>query len=57
MDRTESIVPLFLFPVVAMQTCLFAKPLLSNGYCIFVYFAVVAQQWVYMPHHDVSEED
>jgi hypothetical protein len=28
---------------------LFAKPLLSDGCCIFAYLAVVAQQWVYMP--------
>jgi hypothetical protein len=31
-----------------MGTCLFAKALLSNGSCIFVYVAVVAQQRVYM---------
>jgi hypothetical protein len=36
-ERTENTFPLLLFPVVAMQTCLFAKPLLSNGCCIFVY--------------------
>jgi hypothetical protein len=30
---------------------LFAKPLLSNGCCIFAYFAVVAQQCVYMPQY------
>jgi hypothetical protein len=29
-------------------TCLFAKPLLNNGSRIFAYFAVVAQQRVYM---------
>jgi hypothetical protein len=29
-------------------TCLFAKPLLSNGSFIFAYHAVIAQQWVYM---------
>jgi hypothetical protein len=34
-----------------MQTCLFEQPLLSNGYCIFAYLAVVAQQQVYMPQY------
>jgi hypothetical protein len=35
-----------------MGTCLFAKPLFSNGYCsIFAYFAVVAQQRVYLPQY------
>jgi hypothetical protein len=51
MDRTENTVPLLLFPIVAVQTCLFAKPLLSNGCCIFAYLVVVAQQWVYTPHY------
>jgi hypothetical protein len=40
-----------MFPIVAVQTCLFAKPLLSNGYRVFVYLAVVAQQRVYMPQY------
>jgi hypothetical protein len=40
-----------LFPVVAMQPCLFAKLLLSNGRCIFGYLAVVAQKPVYMPQY------
>jgi hypothetical protein len=35
MDLTEDTVPLLLFPVVVMQTCFFAKPLLINGCCIF----------------------
>jgi hypothetical protein len=39
-----------LFPTVAVQTCLYAKRLLSNGCCIFAYLAVVVQQQVYMPH-------
>jgi hypothetical protein len=30
--------------IVSVGTCLFAKPLLSNGSCIFAYLAVVAQQ-------------
>jgi hypothetical protein len=29
-------------------TCLFTKPLLSNGSCIFAYIEIVAQQRVYM---------
>jgi hypothetical protein len=44
-----------LFPIVAMQTCLFVKPLLSNGCCIFAYLTVVAQQQVYM--HNIIELD
>jgi streptomycin 6-kinase len=51
MDRTENTVPLLLYPIVAMETRLFAKPLPSKGYCIFVYLAVVAQQRVYMPQY------
>jgi hypothetical protein len=31
-----------------METCLFEKPLLSNGYCIFAYLAAVAWQRVHM---------
>jgi hypothetical protein len=42
-----------LFPIVAVQTCLFAKPLLSNGCYIFAYIAVVAQQGVYMPQYEI----
>jgi hypothetical protein len=34
-----------------MGTCLFAKPLFSNGSCIFAYLAVVAQQRVCMPQY------
>jgi hypothetical protein len=34
-----------------MQTCLFAKPLLTNGCCILAYLAVVARQRVYMPQY------
>jgi hypothetical protein len=34
-----------------MGTCLFAKPLLSSGCCIFAYLAVVAQQRVYRPQY------
>jgi hypothetical protein len=51
MDRTEHSVPLLLYPTVAVETRLFAKPLLSDGCCIFAYLAVVAQQWVYMPQY------
>jgi hypothetical protein len=32
--------PLLLYPIV-IETCFFAKPLLSNCYFIFAYFAVV----------------
>jgi hypothetical protein len=33
--------------IFAVRTCFFAKPLLSNGSCIFAYLAVVVQQRVY----------
>jgi hypothetical protein len=42
MDCKESIVPLLMFPITAMQTQLFTKPLLSNICCIAVSFAVAA---------------
>jgi hypothetical protein len=42
--------PLLLYSLVAVEACLFAKPLLSNGCYIAAYFAVVAQQRVYMLH-------
>jgi hypothetical protein len=51
MNCTEKAIPLLLFTMVAMQTCLFSKPLLSNGHRIFAYLAVVAQQWVYMAQY------
>jgi hypothetical protein len=47
MNRAENTVPVLLFPVVSMQTCLFAKPFLSNGCCIAASFAVVAEQRIY----------
>jgi hypothetical protein len=50
-DRTENTSPLLLYPIVAVETRLFAKPLLNNGCCIFAYLAVVAQQRVYMPQY------
>jgi hypothetical protein len=34
---------------------MFAKPLLSNGYCIFAYLVVFAEQRVYMPQ--IKEEN
>jgi hypothetical protein len=50
MDRTENTIPLLLYPNVAMETRLFAKPLLSNVCFIFAYLTVIAQQRVSMPH-------
>jgi hypothetical protein len=40
----SSSLPLLLYSLVAVETCLFAQPLLSNGYytSIVAYFAVVA---------------
>jgi hypothetical protein len=38
-----------------MGTCLFAKPLLSNGCSIFAYIAVVVQQRVYMHERSVKD--
>jgi hypothetical protein len=49
-DRTENIVPL-LYRTVAMETRLFAKPLLSKSCSIFAYLAVDAQQRVFMPQY------
>jgi hypothetical protein len=50
-NLTEDTSPLLLYPVVAVEARLFAKQLLNNGCCIFVYLAVVAQQGVYMPQY------
>jgi hypothetical protein len=50
-ESTENILPQLLYPIVAVETRLFAKPVLSNGCCIFAYLVVVAQQWVYMPQY------
>jgi hypothetical protein len=51
MGRTENTFPLLLYPIVAVESRLFAKLLLSNRCCIFAYLAVVAQQRVYMPQY------
>jgi hypothetical protein len=40
--------------VVAVETCLFAKLLLSNSCCMFAYLMVIAQQRVYMPQYEVQ---
>jgi hypothetical protein len=40
-----------LYSIVVMETCLFAKLLLSNRCCMFVYLVVIAQQWVCMPQY------
>jgi hypothetical protein len=47
-DRTENAFPHCCSSTVAVGTYLFAKSLLSNGSCIYAYFAVVAQQRVYI---------
>jgi hypothetical protein len=54
MDSTENIVPLLLYPTVAMETSLYVKPLLSNC-CIFDYFPVVVQQQVYTTQYQAPE--
>jgi hypothetical protein len=41
-DRTVKIVALLLFPIVAVQTFLLAKPLLSNDCCIAASLTAVA---------------
>jgi hypothetical protein len=46
-DHTENTVSLLL-STVSVGTCLFAEPLLSNGFCISAYLAIVAQQRIYM---------
>jgi hypothetical protein len=49
-DSTET--PFFCsYVTVSVETCLFALPLLSNGCCMFAYFAVVAQKRVYMSQY------
>jgi hypothetical protein len=40
-----------LYAVVAAETHLFAKPLLSKVCCVFAYLAFVAQQRVLMPRY------
>jgi hypothetical protein len=50
MDHIENAIPRLLYPIDAMETRLFAKPLLSNGSYIFAHPTVAAQQWVYLPH-------
>jgi hypothetical protein len=50
-DRAENTILPLLYAIVIVETCLFAKPLLSNGCFIFAYIAVVAQQRVYMPQY------
>jgi hypothetical protein len=48
MDRIKNTVPNFCRSPVDMGISLFAKPLLSDGSCIFAYLAFIAQHWVYM---------
>jgi superoxide dismutase len=47
-DCTESTTPHCCISIFALGKCLFAKPLLSNGSCIFAYLAIVVQQHAYM---------
>jgi hypothetical protein len=51
MERIENTFHLLLYPIVVVETRLFAKPLFSNGSYIFSYLAVVARQWVYMQQY------
>lgn len=51
MGRTEKTFPLLLYPIFAVETHLFSKPLLNNGCRIFAYLAVIVQQRVYMPQY------
>jgi hypothetical protein len=48
-------VPISFYPILSVETWLFAEPLLSNDCCIFAYLAIVAQQWVYMPQYKVAK--
>lgn len=48
-DHTLNTVSLLLYLIVVMETCLFAKLLLSNGCCVFAYLTAVAQEGVYLP--------
>jgi hypothetical protein len=56
MDWTENTAPLLMYATVAIETCFFAKLLVSNRCCIFAYLAVIVQQHVYMPHYDFITE-
>jgi hypothetical protein len=56
MDRTDNTIPVLLYPVVAMETCLFAEPLLSNDCCMFAYLAIAAKQRVYMRHYFADKQ-
>jgi hypothetical protein len=55
-DRTENTLIHCCISTLAMGTCLFAKPLLYNGSCIFYYLVVVAQQRVYMLQYSLATE-
>jgi hypothetical protein len=48
---SSSIVACVSVAAITQQPLLFIEPLLSNGYCIAAYFAVVAQQRVCMPQY------
>jgi hypothetical protein len=41
-DRSEGDVLLLLFAIIAVQICLYAKPLLSNGCRVVASFEVIA---------------
>jgi hypothetical protein len=53
-DPTENTVSHCYSSIVGMETCLFAKPLLSNGCCIFAHLAIVVQQQAYMPQYNTT---
>jgi hypothetical protein len=53
MGRVENTAPHCCSSVVSVATCLFAKPLFSNGFSIFAYIAVVAQKRVYMLQYNI----
>jgi hypothetical protein len=41
-DRVENVTSILLYSLIAVETCLFAEPLLSNGCCTVACFAVIA---------------
>jgi hypothetical protein len=45
---SQNTFPVMLCPIVAMEECLFAKPLLCYGLFSFAYVALVAKRRVYM---------
>jgi hypothetical protein len=55
MDGTENTILHCCSSIVAVETYLFANPLLSNVCCIFAYLVVIVQQQVNMPQYHFNK--